>query len=67
MADFVSRGRRQQRQAPRASLPEVVTTLPDMSIEERRAADLAFLETLRCTEEIIAEQRAQLEETWADD
>ena len=34
-------------------LPEVVTTLPDMSIEERRAADLAFLETLRCTPEMI--------------
>ena len=49
-----------------AELPEVVTSLPDMTIEERREADLAILEGLRCTEEIIAEQRAQLEDTWAD-
>ncbi|MCY4021790.1 MAG: ABC transporter substrate binding protein [Chloroflexi bacterium] len=48
-------------------LPEVVTTLPDMPLEERRAADLAFLEKLRCTPEIIAEQRAQLQDTWAED
>ena len=47
-------------------LPEVVTTLPEMSIEERRAADLAMLETLRCTEEMIAEQRAEIEDTWAE-
>ena len=47
-------------------LPEVATTLPEMSVEDRRAADLAFLETLRCTDEIIAEQRAELEDTWAD-
>ena len=49
-----------------AELPEVVTSLPDMTIEERREADLAMLEGLRCTEEIIADQRAQLEDTWAD-
>ena len=48
-------------------LPEVVTTLPDMSIEERRAADLALLETLRCTPEMIAEQRAEIEDTWAEE
>ena len=41
--------------------------MPDMSIEERRATDLAILETLRCTPEIIAEQRAELEDTWADE
>ncbi len=49
-----------------AELPEVDTSLPDMSIEERRAADLEILESLRCTDEIIAEQRAQIEDTWAD-
>ena len=48
-------------------LPEVVTSLPEMSIEERRAADLAFLETLRCTPEIIAEQRAELQDMWAEE
>ena len=48
-------------------LPEVVTSLPEMSIEERRAADLAFLETLRCTPEMIAEQRAEIEDTWAEE
>ena len=48
-------------------LPEVVTTLPVMPIDERREADLALLESLRCTEEMIAEQRAQLEDTWADE
>ncbi len=50
-----------------AELPEVVTSLPEMSIEERREADLAVLEGLRCTEEMIAEQRATLEDTWAED
>ena len=49
-----------------AELPEVGTELPKMPLEERRAADLAFLETLRCTEEMIAEQRAEIEDTWAD-
>ena len=49
-----------------AELPEVVTSLPDMTIEERREADLAILEGLRCTDEIIADQRAQLEDTWAE-
>ena len=50
-----------------ADLPEVVTSLPEMSAEERRASDLAFLESLRCTDEMIAEQRAVLEDTWAED
>ena len=50
-----------------AELPEVVTSLPEMSLEDRRAADLEILESLRCTEEMIAEQRAVLEDTWADD
>ena len=66
MADFVIEDGVSSTGATR-ELPEVVTTLPEMSIEERRATDLAFLETLRCTPEIIAEQRAQIEDTWADD
>ncbi len=40
--------------------PEVNTTLPDMPIQERRAADLAFLAALECTPEMIAEQQATL-------
>ena len=44
-------------------LPEVNPFLEDMTLDERRAADLAFLETLHCTSEIIAEQRAELEDT----
>ncbi len=66
MADFVIEDGVSSTGATR-ELPEVVTTLPDMPIEERRAADLAFLETLRCTPEFIAEQRAELEDTWAED
>ena len=42
-------------------LPEVNPFLEDMTLEERRAADLAFLETLRCTPEMIAEQQAELD------
>ena len=42
-------------------LPEVVTSLPDMPLEERRAADLEFLAGLKCTDEMIAEQRAALD------
>ncbi|MDE2777001.1 MAG: ABC transporter substrate binding protein [Chloroflexota bacterium] len=66
MADFVIEDGVSSASATR-ELPEVVTTLPDMSIEERRAADLAFLDTLRCTEKMIAEQRAEIEDTWAED
>ncbi|MCY4063486.1 MAG: ABC transporter substrate binding protein [Chloroflexi bacterium] len=40
--------------------PEAEITLPDMSMEERRAADLAFLAGLECTPEMIAEQQAAL-------
>ena len=65
MADFVIEDGVSSAGATR-ELPEVGTSLPDMPIEERRAADLAFLETLRCTEDIIAEQRAELEDTWAE-
>ena len=35
--------------------------LPQMSLEERMAADAAYLESLRCTDEMIAEQQAQLD------
>ncbi|MCY3781451.1 MAG: ABC transporter substrate binding protein [Chloroflexi bacterium] len=66
MADFVIEDGVSTTGATR-ELPEVVTELPEMTLEKRRAADLAFLETLRCTPEIIAEQRAELEDTWAED
>ena len=36
-------------------------SLPDMPLEERRAADLEFLAGLECTPEEIAEQRAALQ------
>ena len=42
-------------------LPEVGTELEEMSLDERRVADLAFLAELYCTDEMIAEQKAQLE------
>ena len=42
-------------------LPEVGIELPEMSLEERRESDLAFLAELYCTDEMIAEQRAELE------
>ena len=40
--------------------PEAEITLPDMPLEERRAADLAFLAALECTPEMIAGQQAAL-------
>ncbi|MYD11120.1 MAG: hypothetical protein F4X02_13895 [Chloroflexi bacterium] len=40
--------------------PELEIALPDMPLEERRAADLAFLAGLECTPEMIAEQQAAL-------
>lgn len=42
-------------------LPELTTALPEMTAEQRQAADRAFLESLRCTPEIIAEQQAKLD------
>ena len=36
-------------------------SLPDMTLEERRAADLEFLAGLECTPEMIAEQQAELD------
>ena len=44
-----------------SQFPEPVITLPDMPLEERRAADIEFLAGLECTPEIIAEQQAQLD------
>ncbi|MDE2748833.1 MAG: ABC transporter substrate binding protein [Chloroflexota bacterium] len=41
--------------------PEVEISLPEMSLDERRAADLEFLAGLACTEDIIAEQQAALD------
>lgn len=43
-----------------AQYPEVEITLPDMTLDERRAADLEFLAGLECTPEMIAEQQAAL-------
>ncbi|MYE26627.1 MAG: hypothetical protein F4X87_05330 [Chloroflexi bacterium] len=41
--------------------PEVDIALPDMPLDERRAADLEFLAGLECTDEMIAEQQAALD------
>jgi len=43
-----------------AQYPELEITLPDMALEQRRAADLAFLQSLECSPELIAEQQAAL-------
>lgn len=43
-----------------AQYPEVEITLPDMPLDERRAADLEFLAGLQCTPDLIAEQQAAL-------
>ncbi|MYE26758.1 MAG: hypothetical protein F4X87_05990 [Chloroflexi bacterium] len=59
-ADFVvSDGQSSEGVTP--GLPEVNPYLQDMTLEERREADLAFLAALHCTEEMIAEQQAALE------
>jgi len=42
--------------------PEAEITLPDMPLEERRAADLELLAALECTPEMIAAQQAALDE-----
>ncbi len=61
-ADFVLKdGKSSEGVIP--ELPEVNPYLEEMTLDERRAADLAFLETLRCTPEIVAEQQAELEDT----
>ncbi len=50
----------QTAQGVTAAYPEVNITLPDMPLEERRAADLEFLTGLKCTDDMIAEQQAAL-------
>ncbi len=54
MADYVIEGGEstQDRRPP---------SLPEMNLEERRAADLEFLAGLECTPEMIAEQQAALD------
>lgn len=42
-------------------LPEIGIELPEMPLDERRAADLAFLADLYCSDEMIAGQKAELE------
>ena len=44
-----------------AQYPEVEITLPEMPLDERRAADLDFLAGLECSDAIIAEQQAALD------
>ncbi|MCY4021800.1 MAG: ABC transporter substrate binding protein [Chloroflexi bacterium] len=41
--------------------PEAEINLPEMTLEERRAADLEFLAGLECSPEMITEQRAALD------
>jgi hypothetical protein len=42
-------------------LPEIGTELEEMTLDERREADLAFLAELFCTDDMIARQLAELE------
>ncbi len=60
MANFVIEGG-ERSVGPAQDMNESRMALLEMSAEERRAADLAFLAALECTPEMIAEQRAQLE------
>ncbi len=59
-ADFVVEDG-QSSQGVTPGLPEVNPYLEDMTLDERRSADLAFLAELHCTDEIIAEQQAALD------
>ena len=59
-ADFVVKDG-QSSQGVTPGLPEVNPYLPDLSLDELRAADLEFLAGLHCTDEMIAEQQAQLD------
>lgn len=52
MADYVIEG---------GESTEADPELPEMTLEDRMAEDSAFLENLMCTEEIIAEQQAELD------
>lgn len=48
-------------------LPEHGIELQDMPIEARRAADLAFLAEIYCTDEMISAQKRQLETQWTEE
>ena len=59
MANFIiQNGQRSEGMA--SDVDESRRMLHDMSLEERRAADLEFLAGLECTDEMIAEQQAEL-------
>ncbi|MCY3947540.1 MAG: ABC transporter substrate binding protein [Anaerolineaceae bacterium] len=58
-ADFVVEDG-QSSQGVTPGLPEVNPYLEDMTLDERRASDLAFLAELACTPERIAEEQAAL-------
>lgn len=58
LADFVVKDGKSANMTP--ELPEVDPYLPAMEWEDRQAADAAFLESLACTPERIAEQAARL-------
>ena len=58
LADFVVKDGKSPDMTP--EMPEVNPNLPEMELEERQAADAAFLEGYICTPERIAEQAAQL-------
>lgn len=65
-ANFViENGERSQGMA--SDLAATRMALQDMSLDERRAADLEFLAGLECTPEMIAEQQAELESRRAQD
>ncbi len=51
----------QSAQGVTVQYPEAEITLPEMSLEDRRAADLEFLARLECSPEVIAEQQAALD------
>ena len=65
-ADFVLKDG-QSSEGVTPGLPEVNPYLEDMTLEERRAMDADFLAELHCSPERIAEQRAELEDTRAED
>ena len=59
-ADFVLKdGKSSEGVIP--ELPEVNPYLEEMTLDERRAADLEFLAALHCTDDMIAEQQAALD------
>ncbi len=60
VADFVIEDG-QSSEGVTPQLPEVNPYLDDMPLDQRRDADLAFLAELHCSDEMIAEQMAELE------